>query len=317
MVTETEDDDVFELPTSRDEQLALLADAVLGVATTATMVTLPWLGSPPHEGSAAAGVLQQQPHWERPALSPAPLAESLRNINLALLSGHDHLHTLGGHLSTPHFLATSFFTVMRGALEAYARAYFLLGNEDPKSIMTAFLASRHVVLKYAEKDPKDDEGNTYETPLSKRSKAFMAIVKEAAVAWDIPSITMDSITNDVHNVLTAYAAASGDDIHDTLYSDLSQPAHTHTVGYRFLITPNGPGEDAAVIGLKVELANRFVQILLGVQTMIMHKYLTFVGVRADEVQDWREQCLRADEIQDALHDAAQEQQKAQGEGKPA
>jgi hypothetical protein len=303
--------DIDGVQEESQEQFALtaLGEACEVVAITGTMLCLSWLTVPPHPASQQAKLVAASSQWQSPGVGPFPLPEAVRNMHLALLSGHDHMLTLASHLRTPHLLGTSFFTVVRGALEAFARAHFLLAQADPKSVLTAFLASRHAVLVYQAKEPKDATGRSYSTEMSAKAKPLLEAVKAAADNWSIPpeEIRMQSISSSVETVLQAYAKATGDEIPLGLYGELSQPAHAHTVGYRFLVhqagEPDENGYAPVTFGLPPDTANSVMFVLLGVQTLVMSRYSAFKNATESETRDWVVACAEAKAAQVELHGA--------------
>jgi hypothetical protein len=248
----------------------------------------------PRPGSLAADALADEPQWVVPGVNPAPVREALQNIHLAITSGHDHVWTLGLALGMPRELGTSFSTVIRGALEAYARAYYLMGDRSVRDIMVRHLASRRSTLDQGATLRRDSDGEKRTTPLRDWSLEYQEQVRTLADAWGMTweEIKPTTYRASVEDVLAAHEFNSGIPIPDGLYGALSDTAHAETVGFRSFVRTrdvwNEHGQQAYTPGLNYRLLNAHVSILTGVCADVTRWYLEFCGATDKDAALWIE-----------------------------
>jgi hypothetical protein len=257
----------------------------------------------PSDGSRAAVALQEELAWVVPGINPTPIREALQNVHLATSSGHDHVWTLGLALTSRRVLGTSLSTVIRGALEAYARSHFLMGDMSPRGVLVRHLASRRSVLDEAVKKRKGRAPEQIEA-----SSRMMERVRQLAAAWEISWQEIDptGYRAAVNGVLDSYAAGSGHDIPENIYGMLSETAHSETVGFRHFMKSREEldpfGRETATAGLNYDFINAQVQILVGVHEDVTARYLDFCGVPSEQRAHWLEEVRYSKEMVKYVHD---------------
>jgi hypothetical protein len=245
--------------------------------------------------SPAAKVLAEDPRVRVEGLYPTPLSDALQNLQMALVSAHDHIYSLGLSLCAPRTVGNSLYTLVRGALEAYGRVHYLMGDLTVQGILTQHIASRRSTLDKTIKEPKDKNGKSYSTPLSKQSAQYMSDIKRLAATWNISwgTVKPKGYRDIVGDVVRTYAGAKNLTIDTDVYGILSDVAHAENVGFRFFARMTGQvaqhGRGSFDFRLDYSYLTYLVDILVGVHVEVMKRYLEFCGATCDECEQWEEQ----------------------------
>jgi hypothetical protein len=91
-------------------------------------------------GSWAAHVAQGDAAYNGNAVGRAPATQALAGIPWSLASGIDHLSAFAASVRSSQALGYSFSTIVRGSVEAYGRAHFLLGTTDVDQLLKRWMA---------------------------------------------------------------------------------------------------------------------------------------------------------------------------------
>jgi hypothetical protein len=296
------DADGESVRTPEDDYREGLRDILMQVASASMNVCLDTPVTAPTPGSPAALLLSSEAEWAVANVNQFPLLDALQNIHMAMRSGHDHVLTLGLSLAVPRGFGSSFATVLRGALEGYAQAWFLLGDLSAKSVLTRYLTARRSVLDQDSKERPDKRGTPEATDLSRESGKMLERVQAMAHAWEIPytGIKGQGYKKRVDTLLDAYAAASGHDLPPDIYRVLSLSAHSETNGYNRFIksasVTNEHGQRGFTTGLNYLFLNKMTQILVGVHIQVMRKYLELSGTSREELTEWMEALSFSEEV---------------------
>jgi hypothetical protein len=275
-----------------DEYREGLSDILLRVGGAASTVCLDTPVSNPSAESPAAVLLARENEWAVSGVTSKPLLDAMQNLDMALMSGHDHMETLGLSLAVRRVLGSSFATVLRGALEAYARAWFLIGDQSAKSVLTQFLASRHYVLDRDAKEYPDSRGTPQVTELSREASKMLADLTVLEEAWGIPfrPVKGDGYKKRVDTLLSAYAKESGHDLPPDIYRRLSLTAHAETIGYNYFtkLVPSTDGEGRETFTMRLDylVLNMLTETVVGVHYHVMLRYLKLSGAPRHELDEW-------------------------------
>ena len=275
-----------------------LSEGLVFLATAGHRMTEVTAPHYPNDESPAAFNLLEEESWAVPTVNEMPIREASQTIYLTMTSGHDHMQTLGLALAMRRDLGTSLMTVIRGALEAYARCYFLMGDLSTRGILVRYLASRRSVLDYGARELRVD-GIRRATEFSDASREMLEKVEQLATAWSISTEEINPTRPGagVQQLLVFYNESSGYNVPTDLYSLLSETAHAETIGFRFFMTGTGvfanDGQEAMQFGLDYDYLILFLQVLVGVHEHVMTRYLDYCGATAEQRADWTQAILNA------------------------
>jgi hypothetical protein len=323
-IGESEDWDPGDADTPEDIYRRGLRNALIRLGVAAEMLTDQVRPAAAVAGSPVAAAHAEDSNWRVDGVYPTPVHDATQNLYLAVTSGHDHVQTLGLSLGMPRIVGTSLYTVIRGAMEAYASAYFLMGDLTVKSILTRHIASRRATLDKTVKEPMGPHGKRYATPLSEKSAEYVDDVKVLAEAWGLSwrDIEPRTYRDKVEDLLAVYAEASGHDLPPNIYGMLSDIAHTENVGFQYFTRFTGRldehGRPGFIPSLKYDYLNVQVQILVGVHCEVMKRYLRFCGATQQDCEWWMESIQYCDDMGRYVSETLQEEQAEEDgrEGRP-
>lgn len=132
-----------ELAPVTDADRRLVRDLVKGLVTVADEFTHAAIGGWPREGSLAEQHLNTS--WNAmPEPSKSPVRDAHASLLFANFSGTEHARAFLNNVNSKRF-SFSLATLTRGALEAFAKSYFLMSTNDAGE-----LVSRRVSLSVQE-----------------------------------------------------------------------------------------------------------------------------------------------------------------------
>jgi hypothetical protein len=132
-------------PVFSREEIRLLSVGLLTLATISERLVFDCLDKEPPTGSPASEWFHGRDGGERNHAMDAFLM-----MQYATLSAADHLRSVNAVLRAPRMATTSTVTLVRAALEAFARAWHLASASSLLELQRRHLSAMHAELRYAE-----------------------------------------------------------------------------------------------------------------------------------------------------------------------
>ena len=216
-----------------EEDRRLVRNLVKELATVADDLTQVAVGRWPLKGSVAERQLDIP--WNKSMGLPAsPIRGAHVSLIFANSAGSEHARAFINNVNSKHF-SFSLATLTRGALEAFAKSYFLMSTDDPGELL-----SRHVSLTIAEMSVSSKH-NQFVTQSGEPAdiNAFLDGQKNLLKERKLPLMTGPDlgVTRLVTTLLDSSANAG---MGRKFYSQLSGVAHGETAALgMFLVAEPG------------------------------------------------------------------------------
>jgi hypothetical protein len=278
-----------------DENLwGVISLEVRNAAICATGIVFDYSTSEPATGTRAAELKSLDSQYTTQDLGNIHASQALRNMSLIIMSGNEHMEALGHILDPQPMFGPSVSTITRGAVEAFAKARYLMDTDSDREFIRKYLASRRSSLKWQARTKRDENKNPIETKQSKAASREIDQVNAAAVAWgfQVSDISPQSFTATVEQLLEQFLDEGAPSSLSSLYADLSATAHAELSGLRFFLTKpstyDAKGVGAAHIGPNLQFVNYMIQTVLRAQMDIMFDFIDLYAVSDKDQEDWRE-----------------------------
>jgi len=271
---------------------AVLSLEVMNAAVTAELMAFHYSTKTPQPGSRAEALVAEEPFYSAEGLGPINVQEALRNVALIVMSGNDHLMAIGRILDPRPMFGPSVGTTTRGAVEAYAKAHYLMDAPDTKTFMAKYLASRRSSLKWPARTKKDSNKEPIHTPGSRAAQNMIDRVNAAAAAWGIAvgDISPQGFADTVEQLLEEFLDEEQPEELHTLYADLSAVAHAELSGLRFFMSRPRNYDDTGIgqvfVGPQPPYVNHMIQVALRAQMVVMFEFIELHSIPAEDQEDW-------------------------------
>jgi hypothetical protein len=285
--------DGFE-PDPNENLWAVLSLEVRNAAICATGIVFDYSTSEPAPGTRAAELKDLDHQYTTQDLGNIHASQALRNMSLIIMSGNEHMEALGHILDPQPIFGPSVSTLTRGAVEAFAKARYLMDTDSDREFIRKYLASRRSSLKRQARTKRDENQKPIETKRSQAASREIDQVNAAATAWgfDVSDISPQSFTATVEQLLEQFLDEGAPTSLSSLYADLSATAHAELSGLAFFLTKpssyNASGVGAAHIGPNLQFVNFMIQTVLRAQMDIMFDFIDLYGVSDKDQEDWRD-----------------------------
>ncbi|MEG9249998.1 hypothetical protein V6S67_18055 [Arthrobacter sp. Soc17.1.1.1] len=232
-------------------------------------------------GSWAAKMAQGDAVYKGKAVGAAPATQALAGIPWSLASGIDHLTALAASVKSSQTLGYSLSTIVRGSVEAYGRAHFLLENTDVDRLIRRWMATRLSSLKWAIKSAEDGADKA-------RLQQLRDSLKGDATAFGFTpadlQLSFTALAVDVYNHVY------GEDDGSLEYSRLSAVAHAENSGIHSLVVREqahiAPGLHASRIEASDELLAEIAWGAFSVHSKIMTDAMQKFGEDPNEHREF-------------------------------
>lgn len=180
------------------------------------------------------------------------------NVEFAVLSGCDHLRALNTLIRTDPVRSTSTVTLMRGALEAFAKAWYFITSAGHEEFLVRYLSSRYAEYRYPLR---------FGEPLRALNGAVVdpadgiAEVLSELDRLGLPKPERVDITARVSSLLDA---AHGADHGRKDYSGLSSVAHAEHAGLGNFLSLDENGAHVALVQSRVLLLDMTSSLTMSV-----------------------------------------------------
>lgn len=174
-------------------------------------------------------------------------------IEFASLTASDHLRALNTLIRAPRLVTSSFATLTRGAIEAYAKIHHLLSAADDASFLHRHVSLLHSELRYP---------TLFDEPvLSRDGEEIDVPVERARLASELTRLNLPA---PARTEMTTMVAALLDDVHHNTsgrqtYSVLSAVAHAHRGGVNNFVVADTHGTVSGV-GIERRLLTELVSL---------------------------------------------------------
>jgi hypothetical protein len=225
-------------------------------------VTFECLDNPPPSGSSART-------WFDDESSHAHIMDACLLMQYANLSGFDHVRALVALIRTPTVRSTSLVTVTRGAIESFARSFYLLGAADALELM-----HRQLSLLYSDLRYPAHFGETIKTrdgdPLDPTQKRAFYLSELSRLR--LPSPAPIEIGRAVAELLDS----EFDDGQGKLrYSAMSAVAHSHRLAVNEFVVTNDTGGVSGLVAPRdvvMELAVESLAAMSGTMDAFVRRF---------------------------------------------
>lgn len=243
---------------------------MLGMVSVGEKVTFECLDNMPPAGSKARAMFEND-------LNRYPVGDSLAShamdayllMQYANLSGFDHVRALVTLIRAPRPGSTALATVTRGALEAFARSWYLLDATDEADLIHRTLSTLYSDLRYPARhgevimtrdgDPADP---------TERRAFYSAELSRLGLP---PPRAMD-LSQAVGQMLDA---EFNDDGGKLRYSSLSSVAHAHRLGVNTFIVTDETGGVAGLVPPHAAVVEFAVELMAAMSTTMDALVLLF------------------------------------------
>lgn len=231
-----------ELGTALEAHIGPALDVAVQISTRIAQDNYPG-------GCWAANMAQGDAVYNSAAVGAAPATQALAGIPWSLASGIDHLSAFAASVRSSQALGYSFSTIVRGSVEAYGRAHFLLGTTDVDQLIKRWMATRLSSLKWSIKSVEDGADKV-------RMEQLRDSLMVDAAAFGFPSgdlqLGFTALAVDVYNHVYGEADGSRE------YSRLSAVAHAENSGIASLAAREQPGIAKGLHASRIEAPDEHV-----------------------------------------------------------
>ncbi len=274
------------------EERGLIRSSVREIAQLAERLTRTAVQGSLHEDSRAAA------HFRSPLNVPSfdgrPIVqETNASILLATAAGSDHVRAFTGALD--HRQATvAMGTLVRGAIEAFAKSYYLLSADSTEDFIARHIALTADELKYPLRYSRFREWNGKVTDGS----GYPAAHRRIAVELGLPKIALPTEQEKVRVLLSA--ATTGLEVGGDVYSQLSGAAHAVTSALGMYLVQDG----SARFEYPRQIAFEQVGYLFAGVTIVAEHVLLVFGLEEADRERWWSARIRAETALLKIRDAA-------------
>lgn len=240
----------------------------------------------PEVDSPATRLCLDERRFSLGMLQPLPITEALRNVNLYMRAGNEHLGAVASVLRGGVDIGTSLASLVRGATEAYGRAYFFISEPTVHSLLAGFLRVQLSSENYLQQQMKHDamwmqKSKARERAL--RATAKLLVFEDQEIAFIKPSAHAVALVN-------ALTPAGGPSFGQYYYSMLSAKAHHELSGsasQRIDIVRSDAGMPyTLVFGLHPRALAKLLGLIAVAHVHVMKQYLRVHAVDPTRYKEW-------------------------------
>ncbi|MBP3978689.1 hypothetical protein [Microbacterium sp. BLY] len=269
---------------TRQEISESILDAVAEFDLVIAALFRDGVGSPE---SRAAGFVRED--HDVTSQGSEPMRSALRSILFSVLAGMDHVRLFASSLTTPN-PSVGLATLNRGAIEAYARAWWLMNAQSGAQLLTRWLSGLAKELNQAVSLSPDVR------------------IQEMRGGQSTPQELLTLVMADIQHVspsgrpegfnYTGLASAISDHINEngrTLYSHLSAVAHGESLGINGFF---GIDDDRGVFvhGITERFALNYAEQVFSVTSVVFGELIEFMGYGRSGSERWAVAHDRANDV---------------------
>jgi hypothetical protein len=267
-----------------DEDRRLVRSLVKELATVADDLTQVATGRWPLKGSVAERQLEVP--WNKSmGLAASPIRGAHASLIFANSAGSEHARAFINNVNSKRF-SFSLATLTRGALEAFAKSYFLMSTDDPGELLT-----RHVSLTVSEM-AASSKHNQFISQSGEAADidAFLASQKKLLKDLGLPLMSGPEL-GVTRLVTTLLDASANTGMGRKFYSQLSGVAHGETAALgMFLVAEPGKVQFKIPRQLVVEYAG----MISATCVTVIDRMAVMFGLEREHQQSWNGAKARAD-----------------------
>jgi hypothetical protein len=276
-----------------DDDHSLMKQIILGVLPTAEHLTRLSMGHL-REGSPAQQFLDTVQNQPTPAAS-THLRHAQHAIAFYSVAGLDHMRAFVAVLKTDRHIFP-LATLARGAVEAFAKANYILTANSPENLLLRYVGLACSELRYSQK--LNDFAFLDGTPVD--GKAHLEALSKLPAQLCLGKPEQVSLTTLASELLSEGApGVSGREF----YSQLSSVAHGETSGVTMFIDPGY--EDGLRFIHRREVIIPYAGMLFAACRTVMNKMVEHFGIEQDHRDRWRGVVERAEPWIAELRDSDQ------------